>query len=122
MMAVVAPELLLRNHLRDRMERLRRLGEDVIAELALTVYWANREGVSAEDIAADLLWPVDDVRAAIERTSLDPGVDALIADGPELDWMVYQRDPFTVRKPLAGETSTHRNGEAAQANGPPDES
>jgi hypothetical protein len=102
------------------MERLRRLGEDVIAELALTVYWAHRERISVEDIAAELLWPMDDVRAAIERTSLDPTVDALIADGPELDWMVYQRDPFTI-PPRTGETSTHESSEAAEADRSSDE-
>jgi hypothetical protein len=48
-----------------------------------------------EDIAAVLLWPVGEVRAAIERTEMDPAVDALIADGPELDWLVYHRAPFT---------------------------
>jgi hypothetical protein len=40
-MMTMEPDVLLRNHLRNRMKRLRRLGEDVIAELALTIYWAD---------------------------------------------------------------------------------
>jgi hypothetical protein len=84
----------LQDHLRDRLTHLRHLADDVVAELALTVYWADREGISVDDIAGLVLWPAGDVRAALDRTSLDADVDALIANGPELDWVMCQQTPF----------------------------
>jgi hypothetical protein len=101
-MATVTPDVVLHKHLRDRLTRLRRVADDVIGELALTVYWAHREGLSVDDIAGLVLWPAGEVRAALDRTSLDADVDALIANGPELDWELYTRDPFAV--PLNGDS------------------
>jgi hypothetical protein len=95
-MATVSPDAVLRKHLRDRLTRLRRVADDVVGELALTVYWAHREGISVDDIAGLVLWPASDVQAALDRTSLDADVDALIANGPELDWELFARDPFAV--------------------------
>lgn len=93
-MSAMTADAALHSHLRDRLTRLRRVAEDVIGELALTVYWAHREGMSVEDIAGLVLWPADQVRAALERTAVDAEVDALIQDGPELDWNVCHRAPF----------------------------
>jgi hypothetical protein len=86
------PDVVVHEQLRARIVRLRRLGEDVIAELALTVFRAYRDGVSVEDIAGLVLWPVEEVRTAIERCRLDPDVEALLGQGPELDWALYLRD------------------------------
>jgi hypothetical protein len=97
----LTPDVVVHAHLRDRLTHLRRLADDVVAELALTVYWAHREGTSVDDIAALVQWPVEAVRAALARTCLDPDVDALIAEGPELDWLAYQRAPFGVPEPVA---------------------